>query len=1076
MGGWKLVQCPVRFFGPSDKWFWNRVSVTPGQDHHQLATMRLQATWWHGVMWFWLRPEFGGSAEATNFNLPGEAETCTAIADQFDLSATQEKPSLGNLRVWLPAEVLSVDAGTGKAQRAEWVQCEVRAAGFTASSAADLLIRGRRGNDPVSPSVAYWSALARYAVELLARQRFMPALEETERGYRARWLPAICDEAEVAWLERVVATMPPGCRVMVTDESHGVEPVWLVESFLEATIDGLSRRFLHRDEFFSELPCRARREKHWELVFLSALVSSDDVVKGDSEHWAGIAEHLTAWTAPLLDSVEAAPHRVGFELVEPAASLDPATDGDSPSGWGLRVLVKSSETGELLDPAGFWRPALSGRTALRGRAARRWEELRLRLKEAAAHFAPIRRAVNMPKPEIILLSTREAHQFLREAVSALSAADFEVLLPEWAMGADRAIGLYLDLSAPGISGEASPGGVSTAAGGPALGLGALVDFNWRIAVGEERLSADEFEKLVTQNAPLVRFRNQWIGVNADEARRALEFVRKQQGGRMSLAQALRLAGGAEDNDLNLPVMGLSGSDWLGRLLAETPEQQLAPLPQPRGFKGELRPYQLRGLAWLDFLDRLGIGSCLADDMGLGKTIQLIALLLHERERVASRSNGGAASGEEAIGPTLLFAPMSVVGNWEREIARFAPSLRVLVHHGALRLGGDAFVERAMQSDVVITTYGLAGRELEDFSRVLWHRVAMDEAQKIKNPSAAQTIALRSIGAPHRVALTGTPLENHLSELWSIMDALNPGLLGTLARFRTRYVTPIERNGDATRAEQLRRFIRPFVLRRLKNDPTVSCDLPEKMEMRVYCNLTPEQAALYEQAVASMLEQVDRATGIRRRGLILSTLTRLKQICNHPLQFLKTTGKLDGRSGKCERLMEMMEEVLEEGDAALVFTQFREMGVILEQMLAQRLNTEVLFLHGGTPMKKRNELIDRFQNEKDSARIFLLSLRAGGFGLNLTRANHVFHFDRWWNPAVEGQATDRAHRIGQTRRVQVHKFVCIGTVEERIDRLLTEKSALAENIVGSGDDWLTSLSTVELSEYLTLSNDAVAEVD
>lgn len=1054
------------------------MSVTQGPDHEKPASTRLQALWWRDNLWFWLRSDASAGAESARSSPPNDSDIQKALADQFDVSLTWEKPSTDRLRLWLPDDDSIGPAENGASKTVEIVPTEVSAIRYSACAAADLIARGLVNKCAISASVQYWAALTRYGVELLARQRFMPALEDVGDSYRARWLPAICDEAEVAWLERVVATMPQVCRAMVTDEAADVDPVSLVESFLEALIDGLNRRFLQGDEFFSELPGRARREGHWELQFLSALVAPGGAVKGESEEWAGIAERLTTWTAPLLDSAEGASHRVGFELIEPNATSQATADGDASDSWGLRVNLKSSETGEPLDLASFWRPLSGGRTALRGRAARRWDELRSQLKSAATHFAPIRRMLGMTAPGDATLTTREAHQFLREGVPALVTAEFEVVLPEWARRSDRAIGLFLDLSAPGLTEVAPAAGGTTGSGAPALGLGTLVDFNWRIAVGEERLNADEFEKLVSQNAPLVRFRDQWICVNADEARRALEFVRKQQGGRMSLAQALRLAGGAEDNDLNLPVMGLSGSDWLGKLLAETPEQQVSPLPQPGGFLGELRPYQLRGLAWLDFLDRLGIGSCLADDMGLGKTIQLIALLLHERERLRA-AHGGDRSAEPmngSVGPTLLFAPMSVVGNWEREIARFAPSLRVLVHHGALRLGGDAFVERALQSDVVITTYGLASRELKDFSRVPWHRVAMDEAQKIKNPSAAQTIALRSIGAAHRVALTGTPLENHLSELWSIMDALNPGMLGTLTRFRARYATPIERNGDATRAEQLRRFIRPFVLRRLKNDPTVSCDLPEKMEMRVYCNLTPEQAALYEQAVASMLEQVDRATGIRRRGLILSTLTRLKQICNHPLQFLKTTGKLDSRSGKCERLMEMMEEVLDEGDAALVFTQFREMGVILEQMLAQRLNTEVLFLHGGTPMKKRNELIDRFQNEKDPARIFLLSLRAGGFGLNLTRANHVFHFDRWWNPAVEGQATDRAHRIGQTRRVQVHKFVCVGTVEERIDRLLTEKSVLAENIVGSGDDWLTSLSTVELREYLTLSDDAVAEAD
>jgi SNF2 family DNA or RNA helicase len=468
------------------------------------------------------------------------------------------------------------------------------------------------------------------------------------------------------------------------------------------------------------------------------------------------------------------------------------------------------------------------------------------------------------------------------------------------------------------------------------------------------------------------------------------------------------------------------------------------------------------LHWLAFLDRLGIGACLADDMGLGKTIQLIALLLHERRLGSSP------------GPTLLFAPMSVVGNWQREIERFGKSLKVLVHHGPLRLGGDAFRTAATAHDVVITTYGLAAREFNDFSCVGWHRIALDEAQKIKNPSANQTIALRQLTGTRRIALTGTPVENHLSELWSIMEMLNPGLLGSAAAFRSRFAVPIEKMGDQQRVDQLRRLIHPFVLRRLKSDPKVLQDLPEKMEMRVFCNLTPEQARLYEQTVAKLMDQVDVATGIRRRGLILATLTHLKQICNHPAHFLGDGSSLEDRSGKCERIVEMLEEVLEEGDAALVFTQYREMGDLLHKMIAKRLHIELPFLHGGTSMKKRNEMIDKFQDPASSYRVFLLSLRAGGFGLNLTKANHVFHFDRWWNPAVEEQATDRAHRIGQTRRVQVHKFVCIGTVEERIDKLLSEKSALADRIVGSGDDWITGLSTVELRDYLALSADAVSE--
>jgi SNF2 family DNA or RNA helicase len=481
----------------------------------------------------------------------------------------------------------------------------------------------------------------------------------------------------------------------------------------------------------------------------------------------------------------------------------------------------------------------------------------------------------------------------------------------------------------------------------------------------------------------------------------------------------------------------------------------------------LRPYQRRGLDWLAFLDRCGIGTCLADDMGLGKTVQLIALLLHERQ-----------AGYK-VGPTLLFAPASVVGNWEREIERFTGSgddletaLRVLVHHGPRRLSGEEFVEAAPQHDVVITTYALGHRDFEDLSRVRWQRVVLDEAQKVKNPQTSQTVAIRSLPASRRVGLTGTPIENHLPELWSIMDVLNPGLLGSAAQFRKRFVVPIEKLGDRDRQTQLRRMLHPFILRRVKSDPGVICDLPEKMEMRVFCNLTPEQAGLYQRLVEDTLGAIDAAVGIRRRGLILSMLTRLKQACNHPCHLLRQEGPLDDRSGKCERLVEMLEEVLAEGDAALVFTQYREMGHLLERMLADRLRTEILFLHGGTPLTTRDHMVNRFQDPRGGVRVFLLSLRAGGLGLNLTAANHVFHFDRWWNPAVEAQATDRAYRVGQTRRVQVHKFVCIGTVEDRIDRMLESKRSLAEEVIGSGDQWLTSLSTEELREYIMLSREAV----
>jgi SNF2 family DNA or RNA helicase len=452
-------------------------------------------------------------------------------------------------------------------------------------------------------------------------------------------------------------------------------------------------------------------------------------------------------------------------------------------------------------------------------------------------------------------------------------------------------------------------------------------------------------------------------------------------------------------------------------------------------------------------------------MGLGKTIELISLLLHER------------GPQDKTGTTLLFAPTSVVGNWVKELERFAPSLKVLLHHGPQRLRGRQFIAATEKVDVVITSYALAHRDRDDLAQIKWHRIALDEAQKIKNPSAASSTAIRSLTAPRRVALTGTPIENHLSELWSIMDVLNPGLLGSARDFRERFAVPIEKLLDKDRSEHLRRMIRPFVLRRTKTDPEIAGDLPAKIEMKVFCNLSVEQAAMYERATAEMLGQIDAATGIRRRGLILAVLTRLKQVCDHPALLSDdptSDSALDQRSGKCERLIDMLEEVLEEGESALVFTQYAQMGHLLQKMLRDRLKPATIsYLHGGTPQKSRDEMVAAFQALMTPG-VFILSLRAGGLGLNLTAANHVFHFDRWWNPAVENQATDRAHRIGQQRNVQVHKFIAVGTVEERIDRLLTEKTHLAESIVGGGDEWLTDLSTAELREYLKLSDEAVGE--
>jgi SNF2 family DNA or RNA helicase len=521
---------------------------------------------------------------------------------------------------------------------------------------------------------------------------------------------------------------------------------------------------------------------------------------------------------------------------------------------------------------------------------------------------------------------------------------------------------------------------------------------------------------------------------------------------------LRLAAEA-DTDLAVTesVDGPAHGGWAGDLLSGLPDDALREECEPATFHGTLRPYQRRGLSWLRFLARLGLGGCLADDMGLGKTATTLAHLL------------------ERPGPHLVVCPLSVVHNWATEAARFAPSMRVLVHHGSDRTRNadpdqgrlDGTADES-PPDLVVTTYGLLVRDLEHLAATNWTTVVLDEAQMVKNPGTNAAKAVRALSAVQKLALTGTPVENRLSELWAILDAVNPGLLGGRERFRHRYAKPIERDGDAAAAAALRRLTQPFVLRRTKADKSLVPDLPDKIEQIAYAGLTREQATLYQQVVDQLLADATNAAGMKRKGLVLAALTRLKQICNHPVHVLGDGTRLSGRSGKLARFDELVDELLDVGERALVFTQFREMCDLLQRHLAERLGLRVPFLHGGVNKARRDAMVASFQAGAGPP-LLLISLKAGGTGLNLTAASQVIHYDRWWNPAVEDQATDRAWRIGQGRTVNVHKLVCEGTVEERIAKVIDEKRALADAVVGTGEGWLTELSTDELRDLVVLQH-------
>jgi SNF2 family DNA or RNA helicase len=544
-----------------------------------------------------------------------------------------------------------------------------------------------------------------------------------------------------------------------------------------------------------------------------------------------------------------------------------------------------------------------------------------------------------------------------------------------------------------------------------------------------------------------------------EALRDFKARMEEGGERISFFEALRLRLGGASHLHGLAMESIASSPRLENLLHNLEQARAVEnLPLPTEFLGELRPYQARGHAWMHYLVDQGFGACLADDMGLGKTVQAITVMLDWRRQ---RKDANAI---------MIVCPVSVLGNWRRELNRFAPTLSVTLHHGKGRAETpDAFRQMLRSTDIVLTSYNLLQRDEEIMQDVTFDGVILDEAQNIKNPTTRQSKVARALRGHFRVALTGTPLENRPLDLWSIMDFLNEGLLGSRTQFLQTLEHPIVKQRRQGSMSALARLVRPFVLRRLKTDPEIVADLPEKTEQIVTATLTREQAILYESVVRKGLQEVEKAAeGIQRRGAILTTLLRLKQVCNHPAHYLMDGSALPSRSGKLDLMSEMIEEALEEGDRCLIFTQFKEMGSLLKTHAETTFGGPVLFLHGGVPQKERDQMVTDFQASRpDGPKLFVLSLKAGGTGLNLTAANRVFHYDRWWNPAVEDQATDRAFRIGQQRNVFVHKFVCSGTLEERIQMMLDRKREVADNLLAAGENWLTELSNDELKRLLTL---------
>lgn len=926
---------------------------------------------------------------------------------------------------------------------------------------ANLPAESKASGFTLGTDARFWQQVCGWVLEILAGQKILPTLNQVQiegqpDQYFARWLPVVDapeDGPRMAILEK---SMPAICRAEMgvqttvgkTIQQSAYNPKALIDSFLRNTCDALARAWGR-----SRAPLLLPEKGNTLDIWLAGLFTPDARVNATPGQLQALNSSLRAWERNLHAAGDEN-FRIAFRLVAPEAGEE--SQNEQP--WELQYLLQARSDPSLLIPAeDIWFRNKQELANLSKRLVQPQEMLLAGLGYAARLFNPILTSLQARHPTGLDLDTQSAYAFLRDAAPLLEQAGFGILAPDWWNQRGARLGVRVILTPPGGR-PLDPKRVKS------MGLNTLVHFEWALSLGDTTLTRQEFEELVALKSPLVQIHGQWVQLDSEQVEAAARFWEEHQhSGEMGLMEVAQLTLGGQSAH-GLPLDEVQADGWVGDWLDQLGNaNRLVEMPQPAQLQGMLRPYQRFGYSWLAFFRRWGMGACLADDMGLGKTIQALALLLYEKESLG-----------KLPAPVLLVCPTSVVTNWQREAQRFAPSLNVMVHQGPSRLRDKDFGEAARAADLVLTSYALLRMDQETIQGVNWYGVILDEAQNIKNPNAKQTQAARKLKSSFRFALTGTPVENRLGELWSIMQFLNPDFLGPLEKFRREYAIPIERFGDKDATARLRSLVNPFILRRLKTDSRVIQDLPEKIEMKEFCTLSEEQASLYEAVVQDSLRKVAESEGIARHGMVLAMLTHLKQICNHPAQYLKQSPEkkplgvhANGRSGKLNRLEELLDEALSAGDRVLIFTQFVEMGHLLNTYLPEALGVPVYFLHGGTPPPARDQMVRRFQEDSSAPPIFILSLKAGGLGLNLTAANHVFHFDRWWNPAVEDQATDRAFRIGQMQNVQVHKFVTVGTLEERIDEMIESKKDLVQSIIGAGEEWITELSTDDLRDLVAL---------
>ena len=907
-----------------------------------------------------------------------------------------------------------------------------------------------------SPSLRWFHAAVGVAVLATATGRVVPSLHTAGLRWRAGW-HLLDDPGLDPALRRLDATMPPVVQAVRTNAG----PVRvLAGAVVQAFADAVARDALAQEGWRPPLD-RSRSTSVVALRRVCVGLTTDPIVVGDNDRHEATFATLGAALSEVRSRAEgAAPIACQGRLVPPPPAAqdegDPGdgeatADQDDPE-WTVEFEVVSLDDPSLSatwqdvwDAEPIAHKVVDGGSLTPVR--RRLSDLSQRLASRIPGFEAL---TDTPEPARLSLSISDVGVLLTEHLDLCRAVGVPILVPT------ELVKRQPRLTAKASESTGTEGGVSGNLGA------ALVEVDWNLALGDDPLTETELAELAAAKAGLVQIRGEWIQVDEAQVKHALDTLsrRRSRSSVLTAGELLRTAAEVmtdpESNagDALFTDDDASSSGWLAGLLAGLPDDELTEAVEPPNFVGELRHYQRRALGWMEFLGRIGLGGCLADDMGLGKTPTTLAHL----------------AGRAGPRPHLVICPLSVVHNWESEAARFTPDMRVMIAHGSDRPRGEDFVDAVANHDIVVTTYGTAARDVGDLAAVGWEVVVCDEAQAIKNHRTHAARAVRKLQAQQKIALTGTPIENRLTELWAILDAVNPSMLGGVTWFRERFATPIETHNSDDALAALQQLTGPFILRRTKANRSLVPDLPDKVEQVCWATLTREQASLYKAVVDDFLADADKGEaaepGMARRGLVLATLTRLKQICNHPAQFLADGSRLANRSGKLARFDELVDDLLAAGERALVFTQYREMGLLLATHLEQRLEMQAPFLHGGVPKRRRDAMVTAFQ-AGEGPPLQLISVKAGGTGLNLTAASRVIHYDRWWNPAVEDQATDRAWRIGQEHTVFVHKLVCQGTLEERIDALLRDKKALADSVVGSGEGFLTELSTDELRSLLVL---------